>query len=72
MYDNVIIGPTADETNQRCPNPSIDDTITRLLTKYGRKTVPPLLDYNIVNMYTGVRPATENKDYQIIASAERY
>ncbi|XP_076104866.1 glycerol 3-phosphate dehydrogenase-like [Mytilus galloprovincialis] len=71
VYDNVIIGPTAEETEDRHPSPTIDSVITKRLWNHGKKTVPSLLKHDIVHMYTGVRPATENKDYQIIARPDR-
>jgi glycerol-3-phosphate dehydrogenase len=72
VYDNVIIGPTAEETNDRCATPHLDQATTTRLLNYGKKTVPPLTTHDIVRMYTGVRPATENKDYQIITRVDRY
>ncbi|XP_052102050.1 glycerol 3-phosphate dehydrogenase-like [Mytilus californianus] len=71
VYDNVIIGPTAEETEDRHASPTIDSSITTRLRNYGKKTVPSLSKHDIVHMYTGVRPATENKDYQIIARLDR-
>lgn len=72
VFENVVIGPTAEEVDLRLPNPTIDDVISERLKCHGRKTVPSLSNFDIVNMYTGVRPATKYKDYQIIANAERY
>lgn len=71
VYNNVIIGPTAEETNDRCATPDLDQATTTRLLNYGKETVPPLMSHDIVRMYTGVRPATENKDYQISTRVDR-
>ena len=72
MYDNVIIGPTAEESDDRGPAPLIDHVITTRLRNVGKKVIPPLLNHGVVRMYTGMRPATEHKDYQIVSRVDRY
>ncbi|XP_062588194.1 glycerol 3-phosphate dehydrogenase-like [Saccostrea cucullata] len=70
VYGNVIVGPTFEETvNKRRPG-SDSNTIQRLI-RYGESRVNGLRGRPIVNTYTGVRPATEIKDYHIDSYPER-
>ncbi|KAL8615935.1 hypothetical protein ACOMHN_034611 [Nucella lapillus] len=70
VHNNVIVGPTAEdvESRQRAP---IDPHITKRLLELGRQTVPKLTSWVPGGHYTGVRPATQVKDYQIRAYPDR-
>ena len=71
MYDNIIVGPTAEETDVRS-HPAIDANITVRLCKVADTVIPNLTGSDVVRMYTGVRPATESKDYHILCNPDRY
>ena len=71
VYDNIIVGPTAEETDVRT-HPSIDANITVRLRNVADTVVPNLTGSDVVRMYTGVRPATESKDYHILCNPDRY
>ncbi|XP_056022595.1 glycerol 3-phosphate dehydrogenase-like isoform X2 [Ostrea edulis] len=64
VYGNVIIGPTFEESASRRRPESDSNTIQRLM-RYGDSCVRGLGECPIVNTYTGLRPATETKDYWI-------
>jgi len=67
VYDNVIVGPTAENVNRR-ERAAIDNDITRRLSNVAMQTVPQLTSHPVVKLYTGVRPATQEKDYIINAN----
>ena len=65
-YGNLIVGPTAEEQDDRV-NAGVDQqTLERLIAK-GRALVPALADHPVTAVYAGLRPATQFKDYQIEA-----
>ena len=64
VHNNVLVGPTAEDVASR-ERAAIDPSITRRLLDWGRQVVPELTSYSPVGQYTGTRPATEFKDYQI-------
>ncbi|KAK3097408.1 hypothetical protein FSP39_009389 [Pinctada imbricata] len=70
VYDNVIVGPTAEETDIRS-KPPIDDSVTKRLMTVADNVVPKLHENRVVRMYTGVRPATDIKDYQLHCDVKR-
>ncbi|KAK7115993.1 glycerol 3-phosphate dehydrogenase-like isoform X2 [Littorina saxatilis] len=70
VHNNLIVGPTAEDVESR-QRAAIDATITKRLVDIGRQTVPELTSFSPVGHYTGVRPATEYKDYQIKSYADR-
>ncbi|XP_046343107.2 glycerol 3-phosphate dehydrogenase-like [Haliotis rufescens] len=71
VYNNLIIGPTAEDVEERsipAPDPLIKD---RLL-HHAHNTLPKLVGCDVIGEYTGVRPATQFKDYQIISDPTRH
>ncbi|KAK7442575.1 hypothetical protein BaRGS_00040514 [Batillaria attramentaria] len=70
VHGNVIVGPTAEDVESRS-SPPIDTATTRRLLEHGRTVVPELDSWTPVGHYTGVRPATQYKDYQIRAYLDR-
>lgn len=70
MYDNIAIGPTAEDVDSRLI-PAIDPVVTKTLSQVGQRYLPELSSNPIACMYTGVRPATEYKDYQIKFKEDR-
>ncbi|XP_050399987.1 glycerol 3-phosphate dehydrogenase [Patella vulgata] len=71
VYGNIIVGPTAEDTESRSVPPDIDSVITSRLFTHTKKTVPGLSQYFPLGHYTGLRPATQYKDYQIKAYRDR-
>lgn len=64
VYGNVVVGPTFEDSASRA-RPESDAGTIRRLVRLGESCVPGLEGCPIVNTYTGVRPATETKDYHI-------
>lgn len=70
VYGNVVVGPTFEDSASRA-RPESDAGTIRRLVRLGESCVPGLEGCPIVNTYTGVRPATETKDYHIDSYPER-
>jgi glycerol-3-phosphate dehydrogenase len=72
VYGNVLLGPTAEDIDDR------DDTATTVgglagLLDAGRRLLPELVLEEVTATYAGVRAATEHRDYQIaIHEEDRY
>jgi glycerol-3-phosphate dehydrogenase len=72
VYGNVLLGPTAEDMEDR------EDTATTAagldgLLQAGRRILPDLVDEEVTAVYAGMRAATEHRDYQIaVHDRERY
>ncbi|XP_012943891.1 uncharacterized protein MG039 homolog [Aplysia californica] len=64
VYDNVIAGPTAEEVEGRS-RPDFSPATHSMLSTHAKNVIPQLEDLMPIGNFTGVRPATEYKDYQI-------
>ncbi|MEV6751290.1 FAD-dependent oxidoreductase [Streptomyces sp. NPDC051214] len=72
VYGNVLLGPTAEELDDKRATGTTEDGLAGLRAK-GRRILPALLDEEVTAVYAGLRAATEHDDYQIHASPkERY
>uniref|UniRef100_A0A0B7AAN9 FAD dependent oxidoreductase domain-containing protein n=1 Tax=Arion vulgaris TaxID=1028688 RepID=A0A0B7AAN9_9EUPU len=65
VYNNLVIGPTAEDVPSRTRPPLCDPKTHNYLTQTGRWIIPELNSFHPVGQYTGIRPATQFKDYQI-------
>jgi glycerol-3-phosphate dehydrogenase len=70
VYGNVILGPTAEDQEDK------QDTATTVagfefLLEKGRAMMPDLLKNEVTATYAGLRAATEHSDYQIAIHAEQ-
>jgi glycerol-3-phosphate dehydrogenase len=71
-FGNVLIGPTAEEQDDRETAATDTQTLQHLLQK-GAEIVPALAAHAVTAAYAGLRPASEEKDYRIQAyAAEHY
>jgi glycerol-3-phosphate dehydrogenase len=70
VFGNVLLGPTAEEQEDR-ERAATDRATLEALIARGAKIVPALRDAPITATYAGLRPATEHRDYRISASGER-
>lgn len=68
-FGNILIGPTAEEQDDRIRATVEHDTLEALL-EHGRKLIPDLSHIPITAVYAGLRPATEKKEYRVIHRAE--
>lgn len=72
VYGNVLLGPTAEELDDKRATDTTEDGLAGLRAK-GRRILPSLLDEEVTAVYAGLRAATEHDDYQIHGSPqERY
>ena len=69
-YGNLIVGPTAEEVEER-ESASVDRDVLEHLLEKARALVPALAHHGVNAVYAGLRPATQFKDYQIEALADR-
>jgi glycerol-3-phosphate dehydrogenase len=70
VYGNVLLGPTAEDLDDKRATQSTADGLTRL-REQGRRILPELLDEEITAVYAGLRAATEYDDYRITAHPEQ-
>lgn len=64
VFGNVMLGPTADDIDDKTATGSTRAGIDGLLEK-GRRILPALVDEEVTSVYAGLRAATEHSDYQI-------
>ena len=66
IFGNVLVGPTAEDQDDR-QHASVDtDTLRKLLAEAAR-IVPALADEPVTATFAGLRPATERRDYIVEA-----
>jgi glycerol-3-phosphate dehydrogenase len=70
VYGNVLLGPTAEDLDDKRATQSTADGLTRL-REQGRRILPDLLDEEVTAVYAGLRAATEHEDYRITAHPEQ-
>lgn len=72
MFGNVLLGPTAEELDDKTATGSTADGLHELREK-GRRILPELLDEEVTAVYAGLRAATGQEDYRIQEyPAQRY
>lgn len=64
VFGNLVLGPTADDIDDKTATGSTRAGIDALLAT-GRRILPALLDHEVTAVYAGLRAATEHVDYQI-------
>lgn len=69
IFGNVLVGPTAEEQDSREDASTDRDTLDMLRAK-AIELVPALAHVEVTAIYAGIRPATERKEYRIIARPE--
>lgn len=68
-FGNILVGPTAEEQDDRNRAAVEHDTLEALVAHAGR-LVPGLAHIPVTAVYAGLRPATEKKEYRVIHRAE--
>lgn len=72
VFGNVVLGPTADDIDDKRATGSTPAGLAGLVAA-GRRLVPALAAEEVTAVYVGLRAATEHGDYQIrFHPAERY
>ncbi|MEU5655287.1 FAD-dependent oxidoreductase [Streptomyces sp. NPDC047737] len=64
VFGNVLLGPTAEELDDKTATGSTAEGL-RMLQEKGRRVVPALLDEEVTAVYAGLRAATGQEDYRI-------
>jgi len=70
VFGNLLVGPTAEDQESRC-DAATDEATLRALIASGVAKVPALNNMPVTATYSGLRPASEFKDYQINTLAEK-
>jgi len=70
VFGNVLLGPTAEELDDKSATGSTADGLA-LLREKGRHILPALLDEEVTAVYAGLRAATGQEDYRIRSHPER-
>ncbi|NTF46094.1 NAD(P)/FAD-dependent oxidoreductase [Rhizobium rhizogenes] len=70
VFGNVIVGPTAEEQDDRVRATVETSTLEALLRRAG-EIVPVLAHMPVTAVYAGLRPATEEKGYRVFVRPER-
>jgi glycerol-3-phosphate dehydrogenase len=72
VYGNVLLGPTAQDTQVRDDTSTTAAGLSALLAA-GRRILPGLAGEEVTSTYAGLRAATEHTDYQVYVDAgQRY
>lgn len=64
VYGNILLGPTAEDLDDKSATQTTAEGLNFLLEK-GKQILPHLLDEEVTATYSGLRAATEHSDYQI-------
>lgn len=64
IFGNVLVGPTAEEIDER-DIATVDHDVLERLVAYAASRVPALSEMPVTAVYAGLRPATELKQYRI-------
>jgi glycerol-3-phosphate dehydrogenase len=64
VFGNVMLGPTADDVEDKTATGSTRDGLARL-RREGARIMPALLEHEVTAVYAGLRAATEHVDYQL-------
>lgn len=70
VFGNVLLGPTAEDLDDKTATGSTADAIA-LLREKGRRILPELLDEEVTAVYAGLRAATGQEDYRIRSRPDR-
>ncbi|WNI20992.1 NAD(P)/FAD-dependent oxidoreductase [Streptomyces sp. ITFR-16] len=70
VFGNVLLGPTAEELDDKTATGSTAEGLA-LLREKGRRILPRLLDEEVTAVYAGLRAATGHEDYRIRAVPEQ-
>ncbi len=69
-FGNVLVGPTAEEQDDR-NRATVDGDILKSLRQKAGEIVPALASMPVTAVYAGLRPATEKKHYRVSCDPDR-
>jgi glycerol-3-phosphate dehydrogenase len=70
IFGNVLVGPTAEEQEDR-ERATVDTGTLKSLVAKAAEIVPELAGMDVTAVYAGLRPATEEKSYRIAVHDDR-
>ncbi len=70
VFGNLLVGPSAEDQVSR-DDTSVDAETLAQLQSVGEGILPALRQHKITATYAGVRPATEQRDYQMLVDRQR-
>ncbi|MGC5629860.1 NAD(P)/FAD-dependent oxidoreductase [Georgenia sp. Z1344] len=70
IFGNIMLGPTAEDMEDKADTSTSEDGFEFLLEK-GRRIMPTLLDEEVTASYAGLRAANNQSDYLIEVDAEQ-
>ncbi len=70
VFGNVLLGPTAEDLEDRSASQTTEAGLKAILMK-GSQILPELNSQEVTSTYAGLRAATEHSDYQIRLHAEQ-
>ncbi len=70
VYGNVLLGPTADDVEDKTDRSTTATGLASLM-EAGARILPQLSEYEVTATYVGLRAATEHRDYQLTAHTEQ-
>jgi glycerol-3-phosphate dehydrogenase len=69
-FGNVLVGPTAEEQDDRV-RATVETEMLRALLKRGAEIVPALAHIPVTAVYAGLRPASDSKAYRVFTRPEK-
>lgn len=63
-FGNLLVGPTAEEQDDR-DHATVERATLQALMRRGQEILPALAGHEVTAVYAGLRPATEAKEYRI-------
>jgi glycerol-3-phosphate dehydrogenase len=66
IYGNVLLGPTADDIDDKTDRSTTEAGLASLM-EAGARILPALEEHEVTATYVGLRAATEHRDYQLKA-----
>ena len=66
VFGNVMVGPTAEDLEDKTDTASTSEGLAHLVTA-ARRIVPALLEEEVTAVYAGLRAATDHADYRLSA-----
>ena len=70
VYGNVLLGPTADDIDDKTDRATTAAGLESLI-EAGRRILPGLGEHEVTATYVGLRAATEHRDYQLRVDPDR-
>ena len=71
VFGNLLVGPSSEEQESR-DDTGVDREVLKRLMSVGERVLPGLKGHGVTAVYAGIRPASESRDYRILADRERH